>query len=132
MKAWKVYPRNGAATLAERITIALEHYAIHNGGKLPAGIRVNPKDVQEATATIKALGLEVTVQENGGALLGEVWLQVGDKASGTTTPPEDPTAVFEGSGDLENSSLSTGSQLLGQIVPPMCNGAETESLPDVV
>ena len=77
MKTWKVYPRNGngKATFAERLTIALEHYAIHNNGALPAGIRVNPKDAQEATATIKALGLVITVQQNGGALSGEVWIE---------------------------------------------------------
>jgi len=74
MKAWKVYPRNGK-TFSEHLTIALEHYAIHNDGALPAAIRVNPKDAQEATATIKALGLAITVQQNGGALVGEIWTE---------------------------------------------------------
>ena len=78
MKTWKVYPRNGKASFAERLTIALEHYAIHNAGKLPAGIRVNPKDVQEASETIKALGLDLEVAANGGVLAGEVWFQVAD------------------------------------------------------
>ena len=39
---WKAY-RNGNLTLAQRITVALEHFAIHNSGKLPAVIRVNRK-----------------------------------------------------------------------------------------
>jgi hypothetical protein len=117
MKAWKVY-RNGSQTLTERIGAALEHYAVHNAGALPAGIRVNPKDVEAARAIVKALDLEtLAVIGNGGALAGEVWLEVAGKW---------------GSGDLGNSRLSTGSQPAGQFVEPMCNGEKIESLPDVV
>jgi hypothetical protein len=68
-------------SLAQRITVALEHYSVHNGGRLPAGIRVNPKDAPQATETIRALGLDLPVIENGGALLGEVWFQVAEKGA---------------------------------------------------
>jgi hypothetical protein len=74
MKTLKVY-RNGSTTLAERIGHAIEHYAIHNG-RLPAAIVVNPRDVAETTQVVKALDLDLPVMENGGALLGEVWLVV--------------------------------------------------------
>ena len=60
-----------------------------------------------------------------------MWFQQVDTPS-AATPPEAETAVLGGSGDLKNSDLSTGSQLFGQIVPPLCNGAKIESLPDVV
>ena len=97
---WKAY-RNGNLTLAQRITVALEHFAIHNSGKLPAVIRVDPKDAQEAITTIKTLGLGLEVAANGSALSGKVWLAVGAEP-GAAPPPE---AVFEGSADLENGDL---------------------------
>ncbi len=62
-------------TLGERITAALSHFQIHNGGALPRAIRVNPKDVDAAREVVKTLDLTLLVEGNGGALLGEVWLQ---------------------------------------------------------
>ncbi len=75
MKTWQTY-RNGSTALPERITAALEHYAIHNDGALPRGIVVNPKDLDAARETVKALDVTLPVEDNGGALAGEVWLLV--------------------------------------------------------
>jgi hypothetical protein len=75
MKEWKLY-RNGSMTLEQRITVALEHYSVHNGGRLPAGIKVNPRDVAEATKVVADMGLALSVVGNGGALVGEVWLLI--------------------------------------------------------
>ena len=74
MNNYTVY-RLREVTLAERITAALEHFAIHNDGALPRGIRVNPKDLDAAREVVKALDVSVQVESNGGVLLGEVWLQ---------------------------------------------------------
>jgi hypothetical protein len=116
MKTYKLY-RNGAATLTERIGKAIEHYTIHNGGRLPAAVIVNPRDEAETKAAVSALDLSLTVITDGGPLAGEVWLLVAGNG---------------GSGDLGNGDLSTGSHRPAQDVSPTCNGAQDESLPDVV
>jgi len=81
MKTLKVY-RNGAATMTERIGRAIEHYTIHNGGRLPAAVVVNKRDVAETTAAVAALDLSLPVIADGGPLSGEVWLLVAEDAHG--------------------------------------------------
>jgi len=75
VKNFTVY-RNGSTTLTERITKALEHYAIHNVDALPSEIRVNPRDLEAAREIIRALDLPtLQVIGNGGCAAVEVWLQ---------------------------------------------------------
>ena len=81
MNNYTVY-RLREATLAERITAALEHFAIHNNNALPRGIRVNPKDLDAAREVIKALDLTLPVESNGGCLASETWLVVADESKG--------------------------------------------------
>jgi hypothetical protein len=79
MNQYKNY-RNGTKTLTERITAALEHWAVHNGGELPAAVVVNPRNITEAGEILKALDLAtMAVVGNGGAAMQEVWLQVPEK-----------------------------------------------------
>lgn len=79
MNQYKTY-RNSNLSLAQRIMAALEHYAVHNGGALPAAIVVNPRDLAEASVIVKALELaDLTVIGNGGCNVREVRLQIPEK-----------------------------------------------------
>lgn len=67
--------RNGKTTLAERIPAALAHFQWRIG-QAPIAVVVNPRNVAEATAIVKALDLAtLAVTGCGGVALQEVWLQ---------------------------------------------------------
>lgn len=66
--------RNGKATLAERIPAALAHFQWRIG-QAPIAVVVNPRNVAEASAIVKALELALAVKGCGGVALSEVWLQ---------------------------------------------------------
>jgi len=104
VKTLKVY-RNGAATLAERISKALAHFSIHNAGRLPAAVIVHKRNVAGTTEVLKALGVDLTVIEDGGPLAGEVWLLIasgGDPAPGTAIPADCPTQAILGAKVVSN------------------------------
>ncbi len=71
MVTYMVY-RQGAP-IGERIRAALDLYRREWGG-LPAGIAVNPREVEAARRAVADLGLEVEVTALGGCLVPEVWV----------------------------------------------------------
>ena len=78
MAQYLSYHRNGM-NLTEHITAALAHFQRYSG-QSPAAVVVNPKDVTAAGEVVKALALPtLAVIGNGGAMVGEVWLQVQEK-----------------------------------------------------
>jgi len=82
MRTIKVYP-NRSTPLAERIGRAIEHYLVHNPGKLPALAIVNAQDEQKAIQAVKVLDLDLSVIVEVGPLPGEVWLVVPNDTSET-------------------------------------------------
>ena len=74
MKEWKIY-RNGSMTLHDRIAAALAHYSQYNSG-LPVAVRVNPCDLEAATAHVKTMGAQLPVESNAGVASVETWLEV--------------------------------------------------------
>jgi hypothetical protein len=63
-------------TFTERLARMIAHYSVHNGGRLPAAIVVNPSDLEIAREIVRELDLSLAVIGNRGAMSGEAWLQV--------------------------------------------------------
>jgi len=47
---------------------------------LPAGVIVNPTEIDAAQEAIKALSLSMPVANAGGCLLPEIWLEIAEEA----------------------------------------------------
>jgi len=77
MRQFIIY-RNGSQTLTQRLEAAMSHYHAHHEGQSPAAVAVNPKDLEAATETLKALDVTLPIVGNGGCMTVEVWLQVAE------------------------------------------------------
>lgn len=76
MTSYKVY-RNGGGPVESRIKTACQLF-YRDRGTIPAGVVVNPTELQAARAACAALSLGVPVEAVGGCLIPEVWLQEPD------------------------------------------------------
>ncbi len=76
MATYLVYrPNAWGASMRERVRAALDVYRRECGG-LPAGIAVNPREVEAARRVVADLGLDVEVTGLGGCLIPEIWLTI--------------------------------------------------------
>lgn len=53
-------------------------------GRLPTAIVVNHAGVESLKGMVEKLGYDIPVEGSGGALMGEVWLQVNDRREEAT------------------------------------------------
>ena len=74
MATYLVYrPDAWGASMRERIRAALDVYRRECGG-LPAGLAVDPREVETARRVVADMDLKVEVKALGGCLVPEVWL----------------------------------------------------------